>query len=238
MPAAGAVVAMARLAGGTFKMGDRGDTVTVAAFSMDVTEVTVTAFAGCVKAGSCPDDHVGQESADGQRFQFAPACNYGRNGNGSVYRFTGLDPMNCVDANQAATYCRAQGKRLPTEEEWEWAARGGSEGRLYPWGSGAPDAQLCWSGTASRPGCAPAPTACDATCAVGSHPSGDAPGGIHDLAGNVWEWTSSNFDPRGTTRVVRGGSARDYYEDNLRAAKRLGYSPVVRFTGVGFRCVK
>ncbi len=219
--ASATAVAMAKLAGGTFTMGDRHDMVTVAAFSLDVTEVTVAAYTACVATSQCTGDHPGTWTSDGTSFTADPACNYGVSGRGN-------HPMNCVDWGQSATYCHAQGKRLPTEEEWEWAARGGSEGRTYPWGNAAPDFQPCWSGIAKRTG----------TCVVGSNPSGDAPGGIHDLAGNVWEWTSSNFDASGAARVSRGGSWRDSVASFLRAAFRLGDPPSVRGDSVGFRCAR
>jgi hypothetical protein len=175
--ATGCLAGMAAIAGGSFKMGDRGDNVTVGAFCMDVTEITVDAYAVCVKAGKCSADHLGELSSDGQSFSASNTCNYGVSGRGN-------HPINCVDWGQAATFCHEQGKRLPSEEEWEWAARGESQGRVYPWGGATPDFQACWSGVNKRTG----------TCPVASFPDGDAPGGIHDLAGNVWEWTSSKYD--------------------------------------------
>ncbi len=201
---------MAPLPGGTYVMGERKDTVTVGGFCMDLTEVTADAYAACVKAGQCTAEHLTGSNA-----------NYRVAGHGT-------HPMNYVDWGQSTTYCRAQGKRLPTEEEWEWAARGGSEGRTFPWGEGPADAQLCWSGIAKRTG----------TCAVGSFPAGDAPGGIHDLAGNVWEWTSSNFDDTPAARVARGGCWYDDYGSSVRARLRSRSAPASRNGDLGFRCAR
>jgi len=144
--------------------------------------------------------------------------------------------MNCVDWFQSVTYCHAQGKRLPTEEEWEWAARGGSAGWVYPWGNVAPDVQVCWSGfeTTGRMGVGfPKRTG---TCVVGSRRSGDAPGGIHDLAGNVQEWTSSNYDARVDFRVYRGGHWLDDKASHVRAGVRGVGGPLDRDSRLGFRC--
>jgi sulfatase modifying factor 1 len=212
---------MVSLPGGSFTMGDRQDSVTVQSFCMDVTEVTADAYAACVRSGSCSADHPGQLTHDGNTFTADTHCNYGVSGKGT-------HPMNCVDWGQSATYCHAQGKRLPTEEEWEWAARGGSQGRTFPWGSVAPDSQLCWSGMQKR----------DGTCAVGSFREGDAPGGIHDLAGNVWEWTQSNVDATGAARVVRGGCWYIVDASYFRAAFRNRYTPGDRHYILGFRCAR
>jgi formylglycine-generating enzyme len=212
---------MAALAGGTFVMGERHDTVTVSPFCLDRTEVTVDAYAACVGSHRCTADHLGELTFDGATFTADARCNYGTAGRG-------LHPMNCVDWTQAATYCRAQGKRLPTEEEWEWAARGGPLASTYPWGEGAPDLQACWSGTAKRAG----------TCVVGSNPLGDAPGGIHDLAGNVIEWTATSSSGSDTTsHVARGGSWGDDDASGMRAADRVGVAPSYRMDYLlGFRC--
>lgn len=129
-----------------------------------------------------------------------------------------------MDWQQAETYCHAEGKRLPSEEEWEWAARGTTQARVYPWGGDAPGGQLCWSGVQKR----------DGTCAVGSYPQGDAPGGIHDLAGNVWEWTSSSWE---ADHVYRGGSWHSEVATHPRAAERSRGSVPYRLYFVGFRCV-
>jgi formylglycine-generating enzyme required for sulfatase activity len=191
-------------------MGERKDTVTVKGFCMDLTEVTAEAYGSCVKNGQCTADHLTGSNA-----------NYG-------VAARGKHPINFVDWGQATTYCRAQGKRLPTEEEWEWAARGANEGRTFPWGDAAPDAQLCWSGISKRTG----------TCAVGSFPGGDSPHGIHDLAGNVWEWTSSNFDDTPAARVARGGCWYDDFPSSVRARLRSRSPPASRNGDLGFRCAR
>jgi formylglycine-generating enzyme required for sulfatase activity len=211
----------ASLAGGTFTMGDRHNTVTVRPFSLDVTEVTAAQYAVCVRAGRCNASGVHDWSIDGSPSVPSAACNYGVPGRGH-------HPMNCLDATQAADYCRAQQKRLPTEEEWEWAARGGPAGRLYPWGNANPLNQLCWSGVTTRGG----------TCPVASLPAGDAPGAIHDLAGNVAEWTSSLFAPPSLTRVTRGGGWNYRDVGGLRAANRHSHAPVDRVDHLGFRCAR
>ena len=84
-------------------------------------------------------------------------------------------PMNCVNWGQAAVYCQAHGKRLPTEQEWEFAARGGAEERPWPWGSEAPGAQLCWQGVSKQT----MALARSLASAAGAY-------GLEDMVGNVW----------------------------------------------------
>ena len=94
-------------------------------------------------------------------------------------------PINCVTWAQANAFCGWMGARLPTEEEWEYAARG-TDGRRYPWGDDAPAKQLCWDGATSDLGMMKR----RGTCPVGAHPTGASPFGLLDMAGNVWEWSS------------------------------------------------
>ncbi len=195
---------MADLAGGTFALGEKMQTVTVAPFALDLTEVTVDAYAKCVRAGACSAPDTGRR------------CNWNLGGKGN-------HPINCVDWNQATAYCQWAGKRLPTEPEWEWAARGQARGTEYPWGSDAPGSRACWNRS-------------EDTCAVAVFPSGDAPGGIHDLAGNVSEWTSTAFDS--SARVSRGGGWFNVVRSSLRAANRVRNDPSYRNNGLGFRCAR
>jgi len=209
---------MVRIAGGTFQMGSNANednekpvhAVRVGSFFMDVTEVTVGAYAACVRGGKCSEPDSDS------------SCNWKK---------TGRDkhPINCVDWNQATAYCGYTGKRLPTEEEWEYAARG-SAGREYPWGKGVPSQQLCWNGSS--------------TCEAGSFSAGATPEGVMDLAGNVWEWTSSPYCPYNskncseTARVDRGGGWNITYPVYVRGAGRDRYAPSDRFYALGFRCAR
>jgi formylglycine-generating enzyme len=210
---------MVHIAGGSFTMGPRTriavvndpmrHVATVAPFDMDTDLVTVGEYTHCFEQGMCRAPSADQ-----------PACNYGH-----PDRVT--HPMNCVDYTQAAAYCHAVNKRLPTEEEWEFAARGGAEERTYPWGNAEPAQQLCWSGITKRTG----------TCPVGSFPPGAF--GLRDMAGNVWEWTSSAFSPeRKDARVCRGGSWPDPRALDFRGAYRDAHAPTNRDSDLGFRCVR
>ena len=222
---------MVRIPGGTFRIGSDsgyprekgGGQMTVASFCMDQTEVTVAAYTRCVGAGQCKDDQMRGAGAGGGTPPAEPECNYGAQGRDE-------HPVNCVDWIQADAYCTAQGKRLPTEEQWEYAARGGDEQRLYPW----PDktsSDLCFN----HPG----------TCPVGSYPSSDSRWGVHDMAGNVWEWTASVFcdyplpskrcQPK--RRVIRGGGWNASDWSLVRGANRNAGKPSERGAGLGFRCV-
>ena len=210
---------MAWIEGGTFQMGsDDGESdekpvhaVAVRGFCMDETEVTVEAYARCVSAGSCTKPNTGWN------------CNWDRSAKGK-------HPINCVNWHQAEAYCKWAGKRLPTEEEWEYAARG-TDGRKYPWGNEEPRSQLCWRRFVG-------------TCAVGSYASGDSPFGLHDMAGNVWEWTSSGYSEdhsksrADTYRVHRGGSWIIFGASAVRAANRGRSGPTHRDSDFGFRCAR
>lgn len=201
---------MALVPGGTFKMELRKDPVTVGSLCMDVNEVTADQYTACVKAGKCTADHL--KCAAQATYEAADKGNH---------------PIVCVDFNQAVSYCTAQNKRLPSDEEWEWAARGGAEGWAFPWGNNSPKEQLCWSGVRTRNG----------TCAVGSTPAGDNPQGIHDLAGNVFEWTTSKNDPKTKVRVGRGGSWKDGIPDLMRSSRPGGFEVTYRCGFLGIRCV-
>ncbi len=209
---------MVALKGGTYSMHGRKQVATVRPFSIDATEVTAEEYAACVRAGPCPANHPGEHTPDGVTFSPDPWCNFGVVGRED-------QPMNCVDWRQADAYCAWRKKRLPTDQEWEWAARGEERGTLYPWGDAEPGAQVCWK-TAGQQG----------TCAVGSNPAGDAPGGIHDLAGNVLEWTAGEQSPGWS--VLRGGGWSTVGADHIGAS---GWVTVVRPTrhdDTGFRCAR
>lgn len=186
----------------------------VASFSIDVFEVTVDAYAACVRAGNCSKPNDGEY------------CNWGKGDRGK-------HPVNCVDWNQAKAFCGWAQKRLPTEEEWQLAAEGAQE-RSYPWGEAEPSNQLCWNGEGSPVGKGNRRS----TCAVGSFPSGDSAQGVKDLSGNVFEWTDSCYDSSCSYRARRGGGWPYDYPSDVRAAYRDGRVPSDRGSDLGFRCAR
>lgn len=205
--------------GGTYTMGNSKDVITVASFYMDDIEVTVTAYKGCVTAGICSEPDSGA------------LCNWKKLGREN-------HPINCVDWDQATRYCSWKEKRLPTEEEWEWAARGGSLAMTYPWGEGDPSDHLCWDGEGNNKGKGKRFELKLGTCAVGSHPRGTSPRDIKDLAGNVREWTSSKWGKQLRHRVSRGGGWIDFEPFGVRVDAEFGLAATSRNDDLGFRCVK
>jgi formylglycine-generating enzyme required for sulfatase activity len=217
---------------GEFSMGSpEGDPdekpahkVQISAFFMDKYEVTVKQYAAFL-----------QESG-GDRPAEWKTMNKTANQN---------RPVMGVDWAEAARYCKWAGKRLPTEAEWEKAARG-TDGRLYPWGNDPPTplhanyGKKEWNNH-------------EALVPVGTLEAGKSPYGIYDMAGNVWEWVSDWYDndyyknspsdspagpPTGGFKVIRGGSWNTSAR-NLRAADRYFDPPSFRSQYVpGFRCAK
>jgi formylglycine-generating enzyme required for sulfatase activity len=203
-------VKMASIPGGTFTMGDGkpgsspSKSATVAAFSMDVNLVTVAGYAACVQAGKC--------EATGD----IGGCNAKAGGKDK-------HPINCVSHNQAQAYCAWAGKRLPTEEEWEYAARGGSKGTAYSWGDDAPDKQLCWKRDSAA-----------GTCEVGSFPAGAF--GLFDMNGNVWQQTSTAY---GTQEfILKGSTWTRTMAREVRSVLRANRPADMTNVSDGFRCAK
>ena len=231
----GAPGPMAPVPAGRFSMGsapqegNRNErpkrSVYLDAFHIDLFEVTVEEYARCVEAGACgkPGD--------------AGRCNWN-------WPERARHPINCVSWEQARRYCAWAGKRLPTEAEWEKAARG-TDGRRFPWGDEAPDA-----GGVHRMNGEGSADGYEATAPAGSFARGAGPYGELDLAGNVAEWTADWFDAgyyekapergpagpaTGELKTVRGGSWFSASSE-ARTAARVGYAPGVGLDLVGFRC--
>ncbi len=131
-------------------------------------------------------------------------------------------PVVFVSQDESEAYCAALGKRLPSEEEWEKAARG-TDGRVYPWGNDFDEAAAVTSETADGK-----------VADVGTREKGQSPYGAMDMAGNVWEWTTG-FDERYS--ILRGGS---FYEESWASTviSTLSSIPEDGKDYVGFRCVK
>jgi formylglycine-generating enzyme required for sulfatase activity len=228
---------MVAVPGGPFMMGcnddvdgDCGDDeypyheVTLSSFAIDETEVTVGMWNECVDAGMCPS---------------LPAVDWSRN----VCSYASDDhPVTCIDWFQASAYCTWRGAALPTEAQWEKAARG-TDGRIYPWGNEASSCTLAHTSDC----------AASSTIAVGSKPAGASPYGALDMTGNVAEWvgdwyaasyyvSSPDQDPQGPddgTRRAARSSGPNY--SAARTSSRSGGefdvpTPEAFHVNVGVRC--
>jgi formylglycine-generating enzyme required for sulfatase activity len=229
---------MAQIPAGCFDMGDvfsEGYSwelpvheVCVSAFEMDIHEITNAEYAECVNDGGC--------TAPASLGSHMRATYYGDPAYADF-------PVIWVDWYQAEAYCTWAGKRLPTEAEWEYAARAGLAGKRYPWGdtiSGS-DANYWNSGD---------PWDND-TSPVEYYAPNDY--GLYDMAGNVFEWIEDDWHgdydlapidgsawvdtPRGTARVVRGGTWGDVTSE-LRVAYRFEFNPDFVNIGIGGRCAR
>lgn len=215
---------------GNFEMGSEPETagadedemplhkIYLDAFWIDRTEVTNSHYQQCISAGICTPPAQ-------TKFYMNPA----------YYDH----PIIGVSWDQANVYCGWAGRRLPTEAEWEKAARG-TDGRIYPWGNDAPSGDL-----------ANFDHKINETTAVGNYPQGASPYGVLDLAGNAWEWTADGYSPDYYSnspssnplsdspvnrRVLRGGNW-DSNAEGVRSANRFWAYPGRNDTD-GFRCAK
>lgn len=249
--------AMLLVPGGTFAMGSETSfpdeapihPVTVPTYCLDRTEVTVAAYRRCVAEERCTPP--GRRAAwpelfPGEETSWSSYCHENAQGHDD-------HPINCVDWQQAASYCRAQGGRLPTEEEFEYAARGGDEQRTFPWGEEPPDetrlnacgAECSREVSAIRGSWHPLYPGHDGwagTAPVGSFPRGVGRWGHLDLSGNVWEWMSDVSCPYGSPdcfndeRSVRGSGFLQASLQKARATRRNQDAEWHMSGDSGFRC--
>ncbi|MCJ7623717.1 MAG: formylglycine-generating enzyme family protein [Anaerolineaceae bacterium] len=216
--------------------------VVLDAFWIDRTEVTNSQYTLCVNAGICePPTAFGvirYDSITRDSYYDDPSfANY---------------PVIHIDWYAARIYCEWTGRRLPTEAEWEKAARG-TDGRRYPWGNknvagnlvNLADRNTAWSYSfkLSNDGY-------EDTSPVGNYPGGASPYGAYDMAGNVWEWVADLFDEdyymvspsrnptgaeAGDNYVLRGGSFRNS-NWGIRSSLRSYLFPAFAYGYIGFRC--
>lgn len=256
--------AMVEISGGTFLMGsDRGEPaeqpvhrVVVKTFSMDRFETTNAEFAEFVSAtGHITDAERSGVGWDWNgKWREIKKADW-RHPHGPESSIEGLmrHPVAQVSWNDARAYCRWRGKRLPTEAEWERAARGDGD-RTYPWGDEPPRDGTRYRASYGSDKCCRA-DAGDGhffTAPVGSFSLGRSPLGVEDLAGNVWEWVEDTFDEKfygkspsinpvnnskGKRKVIRGGG---WGNDpvGLRSTLRHANPPEIGLSMVGFRCAR
>ena len=241
---------------GTFTMGWNDGTaderpsspLSVAAFCLDSTEVLVSEYDACVAAKKCLPPSplaIGPQITPETSQQWSAECN-------ANHPERQDHPVNCVSWDDASTFCKWGGKRLPTETEWEFAARG-KEGRLYPWGDTGPTkdhvngcGEECahgrlmgehalvslYNGSDGWASTAPAR----------SYGRGKTPEGAYDLAGNVLEWTESAYCPysdlacKSQWKVARGGAWTSDVHEGVRATHRTKEPRDVKLPDLGFRC--
>lgn len=220
-------------------------TVHLDSYYIDIHEVTNSQYAQCVGAGICdpPASHTyeGQLIYNDNHYDNPAYTDY---------------PVTFVSWNDANDYCTGAGKSLPTEAQWEKAARGSSDTRVWPWGNTPPDCSLLnyrdeggadFCGTNLNGVC---------TAAVGSHPDGASPYGAMDMAGNVWEWVEdwlitdyySYYEPdawpanpvagpdAGADHKVLRGGTWNTNESNVRVSDRYAAGPDWEGNTIGFRC--
>jgi formylglycine-generating enzyme required for sulfatase activity len=222
-----------RVPAGTFQMGsDSGAAdekpihrVSGGGFEIDRYEVTNARYAECVRAGTCKAPSLKSSSVRSSYFGDTRFGDY---------------PVIHVSWEQASQFCTWTGGRLPSEAEWERAARGTQDSRTFPWGESQPDCSR-----ANFAGCV------GDTDRVGRREAGMSPYGAFDMAGNVWEWTSDWYDhsyygsspeadpkgpAQGTLKVMRGGCWVSG-GNSLRTTCRKAELPGLWAPNVGFRCV-
>jgi len=232
----GSVDTWLAIPGGTFEMGDSLwdeqspiHAVTVQPFEMLRSEVTVAQYAECVDAGDCSEPE--------QTYEY----NWGVPGREH-------HPVNGVSWHQAVEFCTTIGGRLPTEAEWEHAARGAGLGYEYPWGFESASCAYAVMNDGGGAGCGEGHT-----WPVCSKPAGDSPQGLCDMAGNLAEWVqdwwhdsydgaptdgSAWEDPLHTERVIRNGSFYMDYVLCMDASHRDTGHPTFGYDFLGFRCVR
>lgn len=201
------------------------------AYKIDKYKVTYRRYQECLDAGDCTPLFEGS------------GCNAGMKWNSN-------HPVNCVNYQQAKTFCEFDKKQLPTEAQWAKAARG-TDARKYPWGHELPSCDLAvinrkTEGSAMGPGCGSGTTQ-----PVGSKPKGASPYGVMDMAGNLFEWTADWYsesyhktaersNPKGPHsgehKVLRGSSWLMRTDNGISSVIRSGYSPLGQGYVVGFRC--
>ena len=190
-------------------IGERRQATAIRAFFIDQDEVSVSAYRKCVEDGACKLPHSGS------------GCNWSSSKDNH--------PINCVEFHQADTFCDWASKRLPTEAEWEYAARG-LHGRAYPWGEEQPENRACWKGARTN--------RAYSTCELGGKPTGDSPFGLHNMAGNVWEWVRTNVESLNPAVLRGGGYSSTAPGDLLTTSRNSQHLPSYRGSTVGFRCVR
>jgi eukaryotic-like serine/threonine-protein kinase len=265
--AAACPTGMTRIPGGMYFMGSEErdavenerplHQVTLAPFCIDTFEVTVERYNACRDVGACKKAtfNAWPGLGDKDREIYDPLCNAAAGAKMATH------PVNCLDWEMADHYCKAMGARLPTEAEWEFAARG-PDGRKYPWGDEPPSSELlnacgteCVAWGKSKGISFEAMYAADDhfpnTSPVGSFHKGRSRYDVEDVVGNVWEWvadwyapyaTTTLADPKGpitgTERVIRGGAWNGTKPSWVRPTFRFKDDPAKRSYGIGVRCAR